>query len=440
MNQLNKNIWAIAWPAILSNISIPLLGLVDAAILGHLGSTQYLGAVAVGGALLSFLYWGFGFLRMGTTGLVAKAMGSGNLSGANVVLGQSSVLALALSAAVLLFHPLLLGFGFFVMSAQADITLVAKSYASIRISSAPAVLLTYAIVGWFIGRANTRWPMLIVVLTNVVNIGLDFLFVVELNMYSDGAAMATVIAEYMGCSLALFGVWRTLPRTSTSQFIAQLKSWPSYRRLLRSNTDLFIRNLCLLFSFAFFTAMGDKQGSSILAANALMMHLVLMAAYAMDGFAFAAEALSGNRLGARDLVGFHKVVRYCSFWCGMMAICMSLIFFLFHNPLFALMTNMAPLRALLELYTPWLILLPLVAAPSYLLDGVFIGSAETRDMMISMLFCVFIIYLPSWFFTRHLGNHGLWLAFFLFNGARGATLYGAYVRKTRQKGWLSPTL
>lgn len=439
MNKLNHKIWNIAWPAILSNISIPLLGLVDAAILGHLNSTQYLGAVAVGGALLSFLYWGFGFLRMGTTGLVAKAMGAGNVSGANLVLGQSSALALVLSAAVLLFHPLLLGLGFLLMSAQADVAVMAESYAAIRISSAPAVLLTYAIVGWFIGRQDTRWPMLIVVLTNVINIGLDFLFIVELNMYSDGAALATVIAEYTGCSLALFGVWRNLPRTGAPQFFAELKSLRSYQRLLRSNRDLFIRTLCLLFSFAFFTAMGDKQGGDILAANALLMQLVLMAAYGMDGFAFAAEALSGNKLGARDLAGFYKVVRYCSFWCGVTAICMSLIFLLFHNSLFAIMTNIAPLRELLLQYTPWLIALPLIAAPSYLLDGVFIGSAETHEMMVSMLFSVFIIYIPVWFLTRHLGNHGLWFAFCVFNGARGATLYVAYLRRSRQQGWLSPT-
>ncbi len=437
MNKLNHKIWSIAWPAILSNISIPLLGLVDAAILGHLNSTQYLGAVAVGGALLSFLYWGFGFLRMGTTGLVAKATGAGNVSGANIVLGQSSVLALVLSVAVLLFHPQLLGLGFLLMSAQADTTVLAESYATIRISSAPAVLLTYAIVGWFIGRQDTRWPMLIVVLTNVINIGLDFLFIVQLNMYSDGAALATVIAEYTGCGLALYGVWRNLTRTAAPQFFAELKSLRAYQRLLRSNRDLFIRTLCLLFSFAFFTAMGDKQGGNVLAANALMMQLVLMAAYGMDGFAFAAEALSGNKLGARDLKGFYKVVRYCSFWCGITAICMSLFFLLFHNLLFALMTDIAPLRELLLQYAPWLIVLPLVSAPSYLLDGVFIGSAETREMMVTMLFSVFIIYIPIWFFTQHLGNHGLWFAFCVFNAARGATLYVAYIRRSRQHGWLS---
>ncbi len=437
MKPINHKIWGIAWPAILSNISIPLLGLVDAAILGHLDSTQYLGAVAIGGALLSFLYWGFSFLRMGTTGLVAKAMGAGKEREAFLVLAQSGILAIALAVMVVLLHPLWLGLGFILMATHADITSLADSYASIRISSAPAVLLTYAIVGWFIGRQNTRWPMLIVVLTNAVNIALDFLFIIELQMFSDGAAIATVIAEYLGCAVALYGVWRNRPAAPGPEFYARLKSWPAYQRLLRSNADLFVRTMCLLFSFAFFTAMGDKLGSDVLAANALMMQLVLMAAYGMDGFAFAAEALSGNRLGARDLPGFYQAVRYCSFWCGVTALIMSLFFLLFHSQLFALMTSIDPVRELLGEYVPWLILLPLVAAPSYLLDGVFIGSAETRYMMLTMLFSVFLVYLPLWFLTRSLGSHGLWFAFCMFNAARGLSLYLCYRQISRGGRWLS---
>jgi MATE family multidrug resistance protein len=249
MITINHKIWGIAWPAILSNISIPMLGLVDAAILGHIDSTQYLGAVAIGGALLSFLYWGFSFLRMGTTGLVAKAMGAGEQQEAALILAQSCILAIILAIVVTALHPLWFGLGFTLMAAQAYITSLADSYATIRVSSAPAVLVTYAIVGWFIGRANTRWPMIIVVITNAVNIGLDFLFIIELQMFSDGAALATVIAEYLGCALAFYGVWRNFPRNLDSRFYAKLKSWPAYRRLLRSNTNLFVRTICLLFSF-----------------------------------------------------------------------------------------------------------------------------------------------------------------------------------------------
>jgi MATE family multidrug resistance protein len=439
MKTINHKIWGIAWPAILSNISIPMLGLVDAAILGHIESTQYLGAVAIGGALLSFLYWGFNFLRMGTTGLVAKAMGAGEQQEAALILAQSCILAIILAIVVTALHPLWFGLGFTLMATQADITSLADSYATIRVSSAPAVLVTYAIVGWFIGRANTRWPMIIVVITNAVNIGLDFLFIIELQMFSDGAALATVIAEYLGCALAFYGVWRNFPRNLDSRFYAKLKSWPAYRRLLRSNTNLFVRTICLLFSFAFFTAMGDKLGSDVLAANTLMMQLVLMAAYGMDGFAFAAEALTGNRLGARDLKGFYQAVRYCSYWCALTAGLMSACFALFHPQLFSMMTNIDAGLLLLAQYVPWLILLPLVAAPSYLLDGVFIGSAETRYMMATMLFCLLAVYLPTWFFTRDFGNHGLWLAFSVFNGARGASLYLCYLQISKKGRWLPAT-
>ena len=436
VNRINHKIWGIAWPAILSNISIPLLGLVDAAILGHLGSTQYLGAVAVGGALLSFLYWGFGFLRMGTTGLVAKAMGAGNEQEATLVLAQSCLLAVALAITVIVLNPLWLSLGFALMSAQPGITSLADSYATIRIFSAPAVLVTYAIVGWFIGRQNTRWPMVIVVLTNILNIALDFLFIIELQMFSDGAAIATVIAEYAGCALALYAVWRSLPARPDSVFYLKLKRWRAYQRLLRSNRDLFVRTIFLLFSFAFFTAMGDKFGSDTLAANTLMMQLVMMAAYAMDGFAFAAEALSGTRLGARDLPGFYQAVRYCSFWSTASAGVMSISFLLLHPLLFLLMTDIAQVRMLLDEYVFWLVLLPLVAAPSYLLDGVFIGSAETRYMMYTMLFSVLVVYLPLWFLTRSLGNHGLWFAFCAFNGTRGISLYLCFIQISRRGHWL----
>ncbi|MEH6580661.1 MAG: MATE family efflux transporter [Halioglobus sp.] len=436
IRSLNHQIWDIAWPAILSNISIPLLGLVDTAILGHLGSTQYLGAVAIGGAILSFLYWGFSFLRMGTTGLVAKAMGAGQATAALLILAQSCVLALVLAVLVILLHPLWLQFGFALMSPSEGLVPIAKSYATIRIYSAPAVLMTYAIVGWFIGRQNTRWPMVIVVTTNIANIGLDFLLIVGLGLNSDGAAMATVIAEYLGCILALYAVWRHLPQRPDPTFYQQLLRWSAYRRLLKSNRHLFVRTTCLLFSFAFFTAMGDKLGTEVLAANTIMMQLLMLAAYGMDGFAYAAEALTGHRIGGRDLEGFSRVVRNCSLWCAGSATLISLLFLLWRIPLFALFTDIDQIQRLMVEYQWWLVVLPLIAAPSYLLDGVFIGTAETRYMMLTMLFSTLFVYLPAWYLTQAWGNHGLWFAFALFNGARGLSLQLCYWRLHRRQAWL----
>tara|TARA_R110002110_G_scaffold205066_7_gene417083 strand:- start:216424 stop:217767 length:1344 start_codon:yes stop_codon:yes gene_type:complete len=435
-NQLDHKIWGIAWPAILSNISIPLLGLVDAAILGHLGSTSYLAAVAVGTALLSFLYWGFSFLRMGTTGLVARAMGAKEEAAAFAVLVQSMLLALVISVAVIALHPLWLAGGFALMSPQADLLPLAASYAGIRIYSAPAVLVTYTIIGWFIGRQNTRWPLVIVVTTNVINIGLDWLLILGLGLQSDGAAIATVCAEYTGCAIALLIVWKTLPHAISVRKATSAGSVSTYFRLLRSNQYLFVRTVCLLFSFAFFTAMGDKLGSDTLAANALMIQLVMLAAYATDGFAFAAEGLAGDRLGAGDLDGFYAAARRCGWWCAVVSIVISAAFLLLKTPLITLLSDLPQVREIMSAHYLWLVALPVLAAPSYWLDGVFIGSAETRYMMTTMVFSVFIIYLPLWYLTTGLGNHGLWLAFLGFNLARGVTLYRHYRRLSRHHGWL----
>lgn len=435
---LDRKIWGIAWPAILSNISIPLLGLVDAAILGHLDNARFLGAVAIGAAILSFLYWGFSFLRMGTTGLVARACGAGNHEGAFLVLMQSAVLAGVLALLVMALHPLWLGLGFDLMAPQPELLPLADSYARIRIISAPAVLISYAIVGWFIGRQDTRWPMVIVLVTNLANIGLDFLFIVGLGLNSDGAAIATVIAEYLGLGLALWAVYRAAPSGAWSASTHQLWDWAAYGRLLRSNRHLFVRTVCLLASFAFFTAMGDKLGSDTLAANALMIQLLMLAAFAMDGFAFAAEGLAGEALGARKLQAFLEAVRRTALWTCGSAVLISLAFAALHPLLIPLLTDLPPVRASILQHMPWLIALPLLAAPSYLLDGVFIGAAQTRPMMITMLLSAGLVYLPVWLLSQGWGNHGLWLAFCSFNAARGISLWLWYRWMCRRQRWLEP--
>lgn len=434
--QLDHKIWGIAWPAILSNISIPLLGLVDSAILGHLDSSRYLAAVAIGAALLSFLYWGFSFLRMGTTGLVARAEGAGDRYGSVLILARSSALALGLAALIIVCHQPLISLGLWLMSPDAELLSLAESYASIRIYSAPAVLVTYTVVGWFIGRQDTRWPMVIVIVTNLANIALDFLLIMGLDMYSDGAAIATVCAEYLGCAIALFAVSKKMPPIDWSALAIDMKEASAYKQLLQSNRHLFVRTFCLLFTFAFFTAQGENLGTSVLAANTLMLQLMMMAAYGMDGFAFAAEGLCGQHLGARQLPGFYQAVRRCALWTAIAATAVSLSLWLLQAPLVELLTGLDSVKELMLSYFPWLILLPLVAGPSYLLDGVFIGAAETRYMMSTMILSLFLVYLPLWYVTRDMGNHGLWLAFTAFNLARGVTLYYWFARLSRGQQWL----
>ena len=434
--RLNHKIWQIAWPAILSNISIPLLGLVDTAILGHLDSTRYLAAVAIGTSILSFLYWGFGFLRMGTTGLVARAAGAHDATRELTVVLQSAVLALALSGLVIATHTLWVSIGISLMAPGPELAVLAVEYVEIRIYSAPAVLLTYAIIGWFIGRQDTRWPMLILVFTNGLNILLDILFIVVLDWKSAGAARATVCAEYAGCILATWVAARKIDRSGISLVIPQLSRLTAYRELLRSNRDLFIRTICLLSSFAFFTAMSTRMGETTLAANTIMLNLLMLAAYGLDGFAYAAEGLAGNAAGGADLERFHRSVAACWRWTMGTALLVSLVFLVAAPALYPLFTDHDEVVASLSAHHLWLALMPLVAAPSYLLDGVFIGAARTSYMMRSMLLSAGLVYLPLWYASTGLGNHGLWLAFVSFNGARGLTLGWYFQRLNRHGGWL----
>ncbi len=436
LSRLDRKIWGIAWPAILANISVPLLGLVDSAILGHLGNSRYLAAVAVGAALLTFLYWGFSFLRMGTTGLVARAEGAGRHDQATLVLLRSSALALLIAAAVFALREPLIGLGLYLMAPAPDLYPLAESYAHIRIYSAPAVLVTYTVLGWFIGRQDTRWPMLVVIVTNLANIALDFLLVMGLDLRSDGAAWATVIAEYLGCAVALASARHKLPRDPIEDLRRKLLDWRAYRALLRSNRHLFVRTVCLLFAFAFFVAQGENLGSEVVAANTLLVHLMMVAAYGLDGFAFAAEGLSGQRLGARDLPGFYRAVHRCALWSAITALVVSVGLLAASAPMIAVLTDLDNIRALMRTYYPWLVLLPLLAAPAYLLDGVFVGASETRYMMSTMLLSLLGVFLPLWYLTQGLGNHGLWLSFAAFNLARGITLYLCYRDLNHKAGWL----
>lgn len=432
---LNYKIWQLAWPAILSNISVPMLGLVDAAILGHLSSAQFLAGVAIGASVLSFLYWGFGFLRMGTTGLIARAFGAKDRFLDQQILVQSLCLALTLGIIVIVSRPLWSVLGLSLIAPNEELRSIAASYIDIRAFSAPAVLLNYAIVGWFIGRQNTRWPMYFVIATNLLNIGLDFLLIIGLNLGSDGAALATLIAEYCGCGLALWALsrhWVIYERTALWQQISRLGD---YRQLLLTNQYLFFRTIVLLASFAFFTAMSGRLGTEILAGNTIMLNLLLLASYGLDGFAHAAEALCGHSLGAGDDQRFKLTVKLCALWTTGTAVIFSAIFAFASPVLFPLLSNLEPVLHVLNTYKYWLVAMPILASASYLLDGVFIGSAKSKLMMQTMLFSSVLVYLPLWYYLQHWENHGLWLAFAGFSAARGASLLWCYWKIQKSGSW-----
>jgi MATE family multidrug resistance protein len=434
-SELDAKIWGIAWPAIVSNISIPLLGLVDAALLGHLDNPRHLAAVAVGGAILSFLYWGFSFLRMGTTGDVARAYGERDDQRALIAMGRAALIALVIAALLLLLQSPLLKLGLSLMAPQETIRGLAGDYAGIRLMSAPAVLLTYVAVGWFIGRQDTRWPMAILILTNLINIALDALFILGFDMASRGAALATVCAEYCGLAFAAFGLLRSGLPPMTAAARTAILDVRRLRSVLASNSELFVRTLTLLFAFAFFTAAGERLGATIVAANAIMMQFLLFSAFALDGFAYAAEGLAGEALGSGDPARFHRVARRCALWSAGTALLISALILAGRPWLFPQLTSLPAVLAVMQAQGLWLVLMPLVSAPSYLLDGVFVGAGATRPMMLTMLFSA-IVYLLTWYIGRALGNDGLWLAFAVFNTTRGVSLAGCYLLITRRDRWL----
>jgi MATE family multidrug resistance protein len=324
------------------------------------------------------------------------------------------------------------------MNPAADIRALASEYGAIRLLSAPAVLLTYTLVGWFIGHQNTRWPMRVVIITNLANIGLDWLFIVELGLAARGAAAATVIAEYLGLAVALLALRGEVRSRALAAPWAALRELRPYLKLLRSNVHLFLRTLALLWAFAFFTAAGESLGTEVVAANAVMMHFLMLAAFALDGFAYAAEGMAGEAVGAGDRLRFAAVVRRCALWSALAAVLISALIFIARPWLFPLLSDIEAVQSVMRAQGIWLVLLPLAAAPSYLLDGVFIGTGATREMMLSMLFSAVAVYLPAWYFTRGWDNDGLWLAFTLFNASRGVTLGGAYAWFSYRRRWFSP--
>lgn len=431
----SHKIWYLAWPMIISNLSVPLIGLVDTAILGHLESAHYLAAVAVGSSILSFLYWGFGFLRMGTTGTAAQAFGAQRHNQNRLILGKSIILGSLLGLLIILLSPLLLKLGFYLIAPPVGAEALASNYASIRIFSAPAVLINYAIIGWLIGQQNTRWPLLITLFTSLLNILFDCLFIIVLDMKSEGAAIATLIAEYSGCGLALFLLTQTLKKTPGKLNKPPLYQWRSYSQLININSHLFIRTLTLLACLSFFTAQGANYGDTLLAANTILMNLVLLVSFGLDGFAHAAEALTGDAIGKRQQSTFNRVCLTCSKYSLVTAGIFTVLFAFLGEQLIATMTSLPSVQQQALIYLPWLIALPLVSVWSYLLDGIFIGATQTKAMRNTMLISAMLVYLPCWLLTRHWHNHGLWFAFICFNAARGLSLGWLFFRYQQKGLW-----
>ena len=415
---LNAQVWSLSWPMILANLSIPLFGLVDTAVLGHLPDSRYLSAVAIGSSLLSLYYWAFGFLRMGTTGASAQSRQEDR----STLLLKALAVGMLIGTALWLAGPLLRSFGPTLMNASPSLQPLASDYLYWRLYGAPAVLCNYAIIGWLLGQQQARWPLLIAVCGNSANIVLDLLLVVGLNMNSTGAALASTASEYLALGVGLFAVREPLRQALADGLNSTLKRGPALAQFARSNAQLFVRTAALLFSLSFFTAQGASMGATTLAANAILMQLVMAAAYGMDGFAHAAEALAGKAFADKDRERFIAVCRCCGQWGLLSAIAASAALLAGKPLILSIMTSLPEVRSQADAFYGWLVLLPLVSAACYSYDGIFIGSLQTKALQYCMLVSVFAVYLPIWHITQAWGNHGLWLAFLSLNVSRGISL------------------
>lgn len=412
----------------IANLSTPLLGLVDTAVMGHLDHANFLASVAIAGLIFNFLFWGFGFLRLGTSGLTAQAFGANDLLEQKAILIRALCLALGISILIITNQHLIARLSFYFIHSDKTIESLAQYYFSIRIWSAPATLSHYVIIGWFLGRQNTLSPLIIIITINLCNIFLDLLFVMHYDMQTEGVALASVIAEYIGLMIGLILLLRHLSHTGRSMSYSQIFRLNKLKAMLLLNSHLLVRTLCLIFTFSFFTVQGEKLGSIILATNALLMNFQTLMAYALDGFAHASEALIGRALGAKDLPLLKRSLKTTALWSLLLALLFTLIFHYFGQALIHLLTDLQPMRTSAYQYLPWLILLPSVSFLSYLMDGVFIGATLSKQMRNSIILSLFLVFLPAWYYTQHLGNHGLWLALTLFMLARSLAmlLYFAY--------------
>jgi MATE family multidrug resistance protein len=420
--------WRLAWPLILSNLSVPMLGVVDTAVVGHLDAPFYLGGVALGAMVMSILYFLFGFLRMGTTALTAQAWGAADAPELRAGLVRGLLAAAALGSLVLAAGPLVAAVTARLFAPSPEILAEYRTYLGVRLFGAPAALASFVVLGWMLGLQDSRRPLYLMLATNGLNAVLAVALVFGLGLATAGVALATVIAEYAGLALGLALIRHRWRRQGGWPGWGRVLRADRFRRLLVVNRDLFLRSLMLESAFLAFTALGSRQGELVLAANAILLNFFTAAAYGLDGFAHAAEAMVGKAVGARDGPGLRAAVRAGFANAAVLAAAMTFLFALLGPSAVRLMTGLAEVRAVATEFLPWAVVLPAVSVWAFLFDGVFFGATRTAELRDGMAVALGLFALAVALLLPSLGNHGLWLAFVLFLGARGAILALIYRR------------
>ena len=401
----------------MTNITVPLLGLVDTAIVGHMGSAAYIGAVAVGSMIFNLVYWLFGFLRMGTSGMTAQACGRRDFNEITRLLVRSGWVSLTIALLIVVLQwPIREGMLWFIGPTD-DVRPLAATYFDIVVWGAPAMLSLYSLSGWFIGMQNTRIPMLVSIMQNVVNILASLTFVYGLGMKVEGVALGTVVAQYAGCMMALWCLWRYYRK------VLGLRGQSFHRSSLTayfsSNRDIFLRTLCLVAVNLYFTSASARQGATILAVNTLLMQLYLLFSYILDGFAYAGEALGGKYWGAKEMDTYKDIVRRLFGWGALMTILFTAIYVIGGTPFLSILTDEPQVVEASKAYVWWAYLIPAAGVAAFIWDGLFIGTTQTRGMLVSSAVAALVFFVTATVTMNIMGNHGLWLSMILYLLTRG---------------------
>ena len=417
MNQRDRQILQIALPSIVSNITVPLLGMIDVAIVGHMGSPVYIGAVAVGSMIFNLVYWLFGFLRMGSSGLTAQALGRRDFTEVTRLLVRSVSIALGIALLLILFQVPLKWLMFWLIGPTVDVVPFASTYFNIVIWGAPASLTLFSLMGWYIGMQNTRFPMMISIMQNIVNILASLTLVYGFGMKIEGVAFGTVIAQYAGLLMAVGLLARNYSRLF--RYFSKDRLFRKMGAFFAINRDIFLRTLCLVAVNLFFTAAGARQGAVILSVNTVLIQLYLFFSYFMDGFAYAGEALGGKAYGAHNVTAFHETLRRLWMWMLIVTLAYTLLYMVGGSWIVALLTDEAQVIETSREYIWWAWLIPAAGCVAFIWDGIFIGITATRGMLVSSFVSAIVFFAVYLLSEKTLGNHGLWLAQIVYLAMRG---------------------
>lgn len=407
----------IAGPIVMSNATVPLLGAVDTAVIGQLGDAASLGAVGIGAVILATLYWAFGFLRMSTSGLAAQAQGAGDMGERSAVLVRALIVGAGAGLALVLAQVALFAGAFWLAPASAAVEGLAREYLAVRIWGAPATIALYALTGWLVGLERTRAVLALQLWQNGLNIVLDLWFVLGLCWGVPGVALATLFAEWTGLALALW-LARDAFGPALRAALARLGDRVAIRRMFSASRDIMGRTILLQLAFTTFVFLGARFGDVTLAANQVLMQFLEITAFALDGFAFAAEALVGQAVGARSVADTRAAGRITMQWGFGGAVALAVVFALAGPVIIDLMTTSPEVRAAARSYLPWLVVAPLIGVAAWIYDGIFIGALMTGDMLRAMLVSVAVYAVALAVLVPLAGNHGLWAALMVMNGAR----------------------